>query len=420
MDHESDPNWKAAKQRLILGKDPGGMFPDLRDEYRKQREESPRSAGSYQSPAYPSYESSSGYTSQSESKPSSSTSRHLSQPVSKSRTWSRSASGSSKASNSSALSLRGIFAFGGFIGGILLGIKIFPPNVSDSWIGILLIGLACAWLAAKSYKLIIGVGLLLVLGFVLLDPDKEPVKNESSKDLPQSAEYPSKSSLAPSAGDDRLLPKKTPERSKALSADEETTILGPEPVIKYAKLETVPKKSSADLQALYLLARIEYSFKNSADINLDAETCSDPWVFKDGKGTEMLCVPLQYFNKLSDGKPLDTPEKRKALFKGAANFSGNGRVATHGDYDKGAQILVPLELLRDEVFIKRFETTLPDLLKDADLEKQLGEDMNQRRIPTYVFGKDRNDKYAYVEYLEPKNVNEWSTRPIPAPAPERS
>ncbi len=199
----------------------------------------------------------------------------------------------------------------------------------------------------------------------------------------------------------------------------EPEITGQMPVIKYARLEAAPERVPVDLRVAAMLVRIKHSFKPSTDINLDAETCADPWVFKDSKGTEMLCVPLQYFNERSDGRPLDTAEKRKALFDGAANFSGNGSVATHGDYNKGAQILVPLELLRDETFAKRFENTLPELLKDAEFQKEFGDAMNQRRVPTICFYKNRDDKLAYVEYLEPKTVNEWSTSPIPAPVPER-
>lgn len=193
MGNESDPNYRAARDRLIGGQDPGGAFPDLRDEYRKQQEEIARSTRSYQSSTYPSSGGSSGSTSQPESKPSSSA---------------RSASNASKSSKSSATSLKGIFALGGFIVGIFFGFKIFGPNVSEYWIAVLLIGVGCGWLAAASYKLIIGAAAILILVFVLLDTDKKPLKKESPQGSSQSAEHPLKSSTPPSSpGDNRVLDK---------------------------------------------------------------------------------------------------------------------------------------------------------------------------------------------------------------------
>nr|WP_281722632.1 hypothetical protein [Nitrosomonas nitrosa] len=188
MGNESDPNWQAAQQRLNMGQDPGGAFPDLRDRYRKQQEEIASSTRGYQSSSYPSHGSSSGSTSQSQSK---SNSSRIS---------------ASKTSKSSTSPLKGIFALGGFIVGIFWGFNIFGSNASEYWIAIILIGVGCGWLAAVSYKLIIGVAMLITLIFVLAGTDKKPAKKESPKGSSQSAEQPIKSSTAPSAArDSRVL-----------------------------------------------------------------------------------------------------------------------------------------------------------------------------------------------------------------------
>lgn len=339
MGNESDPNREAAQQRLNIGQDPGGAFPDLRDQYRKQQEEIARSTRSYQSSTYPSSGGSSGSTSQTESKPRSSAKR---------------ASNASESSKSSAPSLQGIVALGGFIVGIFLGFKIFGPNVSEYWIAIaiLLIGMACAWLAAVSYKLIIGAA-ILILVFVLLDADKKPVKKESPKALSQSAEHPSKSSTAPSSGDAPLAPNENSEKPAALG-----------------KVNTDPSAS--------------------------AQTCAGPWIFKDSRGNEILCVPLQYLVSL------ETPEKLKDFLDRAAAFEGMGGVPTNGKFHDGSQLLVSRDLLYDQNLAAVIEKTLPELLKEAEYHLEYSKFTGKKRNATYIlYRKELGSNSAYGYQLYP-------------------
>jgi hypothetical protein len=64
-----------------------------------------------------------------------------------------------KRPGSSGVSIKSLFGIGGFIGGLVLGVRLFDEN----GIAIIIVAGLCAWIASVTYKLLIGITLVILV-----------------------------------------------------------------------------------------------------------------------------------------------------------------------------------------------------------------------------------------------------------------
>jgi hypothetical protein len=69
----------------------------------------------------------------------------------------------------SGVTLKGLFGLGGLVGGVAVGVHLFPGN----GVAILITAVICAVLAAMLYKLAIGLALVVVVGAAVLQGSKD-------------------------------------------------------------------------------------------------------------------------------------------------------------------------------------------------------------------------------------------------------
>ncbi|MGB4107021.1 MAG: hypothetical protein WBK55_04420 [Alphaproteobacteria bacterium] len=172
------------------------------------------------------------------------------------------------------------------------------------------------------------------------------------------------------------------------------------PLVAYVSLAPPTPKNTLPTDPAKLLERVmlKYVFtragKDDTAIDASAETCAEPWIFKDSRGNEMLCVPLQYLVSL------ETPQNRKDFLDGAASFKGKkGSVPTQGRFHDGSQILVSRDQLYDQDFAAVIEETLPEMREDAEYHREYAKFTGNKRNATYIlYSKEETGGYGYQVY----------------------
>lgn len=243
---------------------------------------------------------------------------------------------------------------------------------------------------SSMWKKVAGLAGAALLGTVLYSTfsgDTKPSKTTASTD-------PEKTAAAATVKD------KAPERE-------------PPPFKSYVKVVMRPETPlPTDRKERKELAKLMFAFRHQSEdgktIDANAETCAEPWIFKDGRGRDMVCIPLQYLESL------ETKIKREFFFKGAANFKGTGAVPTHGRFHDGTQILVPRSLLYDEIFWDKLELALPEIRENARYHLDYAAYVNVRRNATYAMHRiddfgEGTPKYEYKIYPGVRTLGEIAT-----------